>query len=197
MQFSSEIQRKAVEMDGTTEELERTIRELKDRQDIYDCLVRYCHGVDKLDRELVRSAYHDDAIDDHGDFVGPVEGFLDWAFNYHITLQKRTVHAIHTHSCEIDGDVAHCETYWTFTAVNQDAPHQTRATGRYLDRMERRAGRWAIVERICVLTGLDHQTDPDGVAGDAAFVPSRRDGTDPAYMRPLTVDRTRFTQQSA
>jgi hypothetical protein len=37
--------------------------------------------MDRLDRELVRSAYHDDAIDDHAAFVGPVERFLDWAFN--------------------------------------------------------------------------------------------------------------------
>ena len=39
--------------------------------------------MDRLDRELARSAYHDDAIDEHGGFVGPVDGFLDWAFAYH------------------------------------------------------------------------------------------------------------------
>lgn len=175
------------------DDLAAIVRELKDRQDIYDCLVRYCHGVDKFDRELLRSAYHDDAIDDHGDFVGPVDDFIDWAFNYHQTFQKRTMHAIGTHSCELDGDVAHTETYWQFLAVNRQEPHNVMAYGRYLDRFERRAGRWAIVQRFCVLTGLDDAQDPQALAGDAAFVPSRRDKSDPSYMRPLTVDPARLT----
>lgn len=176
------------------EDLVAIVRELKDRQDILDCLVRYCHGIDRLDRDMVRSAYHDDAIDDHGEFVGGVDGFIDWAFNYHTTLQIRTMHAISTHRCELDGDMAHTETYWTFSAVNKDAPHQTRATGRYIDRFERRAGRWGIAQRICVLNGLDHHTDPDGLAGDGAFVASVRDPSDPAYMRPLQVSRERLAR---
>lgn len=61
-------------------DIESLVRELKDRQDIRDCLVRYCRGVDRFDREMVRSAYHPDAMDDHGDFVGGVENFIDWAF---------------------------------------------------------------------------------------------------------------------
>jgi len=177
------------------DELEAIIRELKDRQDIYDCLVRYCHGVDKFDRELVRSAYHDDAIDDHGDFVGPVDDFIDWAFNYHQTFQKRTMHAICTHRCELDGDTAHTETYWQFLSLNREEPHHTSAYGRYIDRFEKRDGRWAIAQRFCVLTGLDGVQDAQALAGDAAFVPSTRDRTDPSYMRPLIVDAARLSSR--
>lgn len=174
-------------------QLEKIVRELKDRQDILDCLMRYCRGVDRFDREAVASAYHPDAIDDHGDYVGGVDGFIDWAFAYHDKYQRRTMHSISNHICELDGDVAHTETYWTFTAVNRDAPHHTRATGRYIDRFERRDGGWAIAARICVLNGLDNQLDPDGVAADANFVATARDRSDPIYQRPLTIDRTRFT----
>ena len=35
-----------------------------DREAITDCLYRYTRGIDRLDRDLVRSAYHDDAVDD-------------------------------------------------------------------------------------------------------------------------------------
>ena len=59
------------------------IRHLIDRQAILDCLTRYCRGVDRFDRELVLSAYHSDAIDDHGAFVGTREEFIDWAFALH------------------------------------------------------------------------------------------------------------------
>src|SRR5882724_2908499 len=45
------------------------LRQLLDRQAILDCLHRYTRGVDRLDRQLLLSAYHADAIDDHGLFV--------------------------------------------------------------------------------------------------------------------------------
>ena len=52
------------------------IQHLIDRQAILDCLTRYGRGVDRFDRELVLSAYHPDAIDDHGAFVGTREEFI-------------------------------------------------------------------------------------------------------------------------
>src|SRR5262249_48937285 len=50
---------------------------LLDRAEILDCIHRYTRGIDRHDRQLVRSAYHDGAIDEHGGFVGPVDDFLD------------------------------------------------------------------------------------------------------------------------
>lgn len=179
------------------DDLAATMRELKDRQEILDCLLRYCRGVDRLDRDAVRSAYHDDAIDDHGEFVGDVEGFIDWAFAYHLRFQERTLHSISNHLCEIDGDTAHSETYWTFLAVNKHAPFQTTCSGRYIDRLERRDGRWGIVRRICVMNALGAELDPQGQAGDVDFWPSTRDRDDPAYMRPLDVDMARLTKKPA
>ncbi len=88
-----------------TDDIAAIVRELKDRQEIFDCLLRYCRGVDRCDREAVRSAYHPDAIDDHGDYVGDVEGFIDWAFDYHTRYQLRTLHSISNHLCELDGDI--------------------------------------------------------------------------------------------
>lgn len=175
-----------------TTNFEAQVRELVDRQEILDCLHRYCRGVDRFDREAVRSAYHEDAVDDHGEYVGDVEGFIDWAFDYHERHQLRTLHALHNHLCEIEGDTAHAETYFTFHSVNREAPHQTSTSGRYIDRLERRDGRWGIVRRICVINALGEAFDPEGKAGDGPFFPSSRDTSDPAYMRPLEIDPERL-----
>ena len=63
--------------------LKQRLQHLLDRQEIYDCLVRYCRGVDRLDSELILSAYHPDAIDDHGMFVGSPQEFANFFINFH------------------------------------------------------------------------------------------------------------------
>lgn len=44
--------------------------EMADREAIRDCLYRYARGVDRCDEELLRSAYWENAMDDHCLFVG-------------------------------------------------------------------------------------------------------------------------------
>jgi SnoaL-like domain len=55
------------------DELRRELRDLRDRQDILDCINSYGRGLDRLDADLIRNAYHADAIDQHGTFVGGVD----------------------------------------------------------------------------------------------------------------------------
>ena len=50
---------------------------LLDRQAIADVLVTYSRAIDRLDRDLLISVYHPDAIDDHGVFIGTREEFAD------------------------------------------------------------------------------------------------------------------------
>jgi hypothetical protein len=52
------------------EDLKSKLRELVDRQEIWAVVLRYSRGIDRLDRELVRSCYWDDAIDDHYAYIG-------------------------------------------------------------------------------------------------------------------------------
>ncbi len=52
--------------------------ELVDRELIRDLVQRYARGVDRRDFELVRSCYHADAIDEHGPYVGGVDGFVEF-----------------------------------------------------------------------------------------------------------------------
>ena len=68
----------------TTEpSFEQKVQELWDREQIRQCLVRYCRGVDRFDRDLILSAFHPDCLDEHGKFVGTPEEFVDWALGQH------------------------------------------------------------------------------------------------------------------
>lgn len=171
-------------------ELRDEVRRLADRADIRDCIERYARGIDRRDRDLLRSAYHDGAIDDHVGFVGDVDDFIDWAFAYHAT-QTRYQHYLLNHTADIDGDSAHAETYYLFTGTDREpANHMTISGGRYVDRLERRDGRWAIAARVCVVEWITESTSAitDDVIGMLSAVQApTKDRTDPSYLRPLTL----------
>jgi hypothetical protein len=168
------------------------LEQLLDRQDILDCLVRFCRGMDRFDRELFLSAFHGDAIIAAGPFVGGPEKLFDWASQLHEQGQSATLHYMLNHTCEIDGDVAHTETYYLFTGRNRDETNWT-AGGRYIDRVERRDGAWRIAFRSNAIewSGMV-PTMPipflDVPDVHRNGVPSRSQD-DPSYRRPLTNSR--------
>lgn len=176
--------------------LRRVVQDLADRQAIRDLMITYCRGVDRFDRALLESVYHPDAIDDHGLIVAGPREFAEWVIAFHGQFQHRTQHIVTNHSCEIDGDTAHAETYWMLAAMNREGPPLSFGGGRYLDRIERREGRWAIAARKCV---IDWGGTPEAMplprealdAFLATGLPSR-DRSDPSYQRPLQIDPTRL-----
>ncbi|MNG25643.1 hypothetical protein D3C85_1152060 [compost metagenome] len=101
------------------------------------------------------------------------------------------------HRCDFDGPTtAHSETYWIFSGLNQLGAPLTLSGGRYLDRFEKREGRWAIAARKCVIewTGaLDSVDMPQAnLEAYAATGRALRDKSDPSYMRPLVIERDKF-----
>jgi hypothetical protein len=174
------------------------LQQLVDRQQIYDCIVRYCSGVDRFDREMLRAVYHDDAMDDHGAFVGTADEFCDWALAYHAKYQHHHKHYVLNHRCELDpnGKTAHTETYWIFSGKNKVGPALTLSGGRYLDRFENRNGKWAIAARKCIIEWIS-DIDETAVPKEAWDVygltgSPLRNKDDPSYMRPLRVTRDKF-----
>ena len=53
---------------------DQAIQELLDKQALHEIAMRYTRAIDRPDRELLLSLYHDDAIDHHGTMFkgGPV-----------------------------------------------------------------------------------------------------------------------------
>jgi ketosteroid isomerase-like protein len=173
-------------MDG---DLETAMRELLDRQAIHQVMLRYARGLDRLDNELARSCYWDDAIEDHGQFVGTPGDFIKYADG--TTLMFEAVqHAILNHFCDLQGDEAFCETYYQFTGVTAGEAPNFVSTGRYVDHFQKRNGEWRIANRVTI---IESQMDVPKSAILANLPPAytedepcqaRRDRTDVSYHRP-------------
>jgi hypothetical protein len=88
-------------------DLERVVAEAAVR----DVHLRYCRGIDRLDWDLVRSAYHPDAVDNHGPYQGDVEGFIAFLHDVLPSAYESTTHFFGQQLVEIDGDVAWHEAY--------------------------------------------------------------------------------------
>jgi hypothetical protein len=188
---------------------ERRLQYLEDREAIRDCLARYSRGVDRLDRELIISAYHPDAIDDHGKFIGSPAELADWVLGMHTSAHIAHQHALLQQSCEVDGATAHTETYFMFIGVNREGPPISISGGRYIDRLERREIGWRILRRLCIRDWalIDHRLNPADLSSltatshllsaevrrfmNAGPAP-RRDHSDPSYQRPLDVSPDRL-----
>ncbi len=125
------------------------MRELVDRDEIRQVMLRYARGLDRLDFELARSCYWDDAIEDHGGYVGRPDDFIRWADSTTLAFES-TQHAILNHFCDLQGNDAYCETYYLFTSKAAVAPHLA-STGRYIDHFQRRNGEWRIANRVCII----------------------------------------------
>lgn len=165
---------------------------LLDRQDILDCLVRFSRGMDRFDRDIFLSAFHPDAVIAAGEFVGGPVPLYEWARKLHEQGQSSTHHNLLNHSCDIDGDVAHAETYYLFVGRNRDETNWI-AGGRYIDRLERRDGSWRIALRTNAVewSGLvptlpiPFAEVPDIHLNGAPA----RSKEDPSYGRPLINKR--------
>ena len=152
----------------------------------------YCRAVDRRDLALLRSLYHDDAIDDHGAmFCGSPDDYIAWLPSM-LERWEATLHLIANMVFVIDGDEAEGEL--VVIASHRTPPPDSRelvATGRYLDRYKRRDGVWRFFRRSLVLDWGD--AAPISAASLRPPHPGtevgRPDRTDPSYLRLLMFAR--------
>ncbi len=168
--------------------------QLLDRQDIFDCLQRISRAIDRFDKALFLSGYHPDAVIDAGSLVGHPDEVYDHGAELHEHGQSSTLHHLLNHSCDIDGDLAHGETYFLYTGVNRDGSNWA-AGGRYIDRLERRDGEWRVAFRYTLIEwsgAIPTSRVPlfENVADLHANGAPSRDRGDPSYRRPLTNRRS-------
>jgi len=173
---------------------------LQDRNQIQDCLLRYVRGVDRRNWELVRSAYHVDAYDDHGDYKGGVDGLIDSLARRHATIEQ-SIHLVSNIRIEFGGpDTALLEAAFTThqrlnpeagdarLAYLQDMPIaadqavQSEVIGRYIDLMTRREGVWRIAQRTVVIEVVRGHVTPRGGGLHGHWTVARRDGEDPVEV---------------
>ena len=112
-------QREVGDLRETVERLQAEVTELRDRQEILACLHRYAKGLDRRDWDLYASAYHEDAIDQHGDFIGPPDKLVEYVSRL-MGDWDYSVHFLDLNNLEIEGDEAHSECYVLFTQRRVD-----------------------------------------------------------------------------
>lgn len=156
-----------------------------DKEAIKEVHIRYCRGIDRMDLELVRSCYHPDAIDDHGEFVGGPDAFIDYC-RAGIPTFEHTAHFTGNQYVEVEGDTAWAEhyarCYHRIAATPERPAYDQLANARYVDRFERRDGEWKILKRTiivdtCSSMELGEQWSPP------ELLRGRRDRSDPSYER--------------
>jgi hypothetical protein len=175
------------------EELRRDIRYLLDRQAILDCISRHARGHDRHDVEMLAAAYHPDGVDEHGYAINSGPNYPEWANAVHSAGSSLHLHNITTHICEIDADVAHCESYVIVGLLNKDGKTARLINGRYIDRLERRDGQWKIALRrstVDVLISGDASILKAPLFTEQGYIKGMQDKRDLCYQRPLVLDET-------
>ncbi|MCW1428739.1 nuclear transport factor 2 family protein [Novosphingobium sp. JCM 18896] len=159
---------------------ESEIRALLDKQAIHEALYAYCRSVDRLDHALGHAVFHEDSHADYGEGVyqGPGRGAIDTIIKQHDGLTSHS-HQVSNVLIALDGDRAGSEAYMTGTMrMQRDGKEfQIFVRARYLDRWEKRDGRWGIVERAIA---YDHDEVREVTAMRGTHN-STRDTSDPSY----------------
>jgi hypothetical protein len=173
------------------ESLAKEVGLLRDRQEISDCIHRYARGVDRHDEELLTSVYHADAIDEHGLAINAGPSFAEWLNGLHDKYFRVHQHHMTSQNCELDGDVAHCETYVLYGLETLDRKHFWFGGGRYVDRLEKRDAVWKIAHRRTMIDWMI-DADPSIYHSDAfqawKYPAGKLNRDDDSYHRPVQLN---------
>jgi hypothetical protein len=173
--------------------IHRILRDLDDRRQIHDAIMRYCRGIDRRDGETLFSAYHEDAVDNHTGTEVPVAVLNPQMLRTLAESFGVTAHNITNEYVEfLGGDRARSEAY--FMAIHRITHEQKLfdwlLAGRYLDEHERRNGRWRIVARRVVYdwerideVNAKPQGFPFSIYSDSLH--GRPDRADPSFKWPV------------
>ena len=164
-------------------DLEAEVRDLAARRDIADAAARYMRGLDRLEPELQRSAFHDDAVVDCGLMKGSADEFVAFAQGF-LADMNATHHLLGQSRIAVDGDGATGEWYfqaWHSVSSEDGGVRDLFISGRYLDTYACRDGEWRIVNRMLVTDWV--KDDPgtlDFFAANPGAPRGGRAGTDPS-----------------
>lgn len=152
--------------------------------EIQRVLATYARAVDRQDWALLRTAFHPDAHDDHGPYRGDVDGLVDFLRGEFARLESSTHMVGQVWCAHHDVDTVSAET--AATAVHRHVRRDGSLVDltfavRYLDRFERRGGRWAIARRLVVVDRSRIDPVRGGADLASAFVRGRTDERDPSH----------------
>jgi len=135
----------------TQDELAANLRNLIDKEAIPYLISKYARACDRADRPMQRTCYHPGTVNNHGLYNGLAEDFIEIGHASLAQWAECTTHHLGSSLIEVDGDIESAETY-VRGMMRGALPGQTEradvtVAGRYVDRFERRDGKWFIAER--------------------------------------------------
>ncbi|MBG00887.1 MAG: hypothetical protein CL470_01300 [Acidimicrobiaceae bacterium] len=162
---------------------------LNDKEEIRDVLMRYGRGVDRLDKELIKSCYHEDSLDDHGHWKGNGHDFAEFIVD---SLRERSHHTTHAvanvlieiNSSDPDKAISEASSLAYLRRTGEDGTEWLDFfSGRYIDKFEYRDSTWKISHRVIVhdwsvSTPLDQNAFPLPMDN---FIQGARDKSDLIY----------------
>ena len=124
------------------------LKALLERDKIRECIVRLARGEDRRNAELISASYWSDSTTDYGVFVGSFDKYLAWVVPGSPAIPV-TQHVLGQSTIDLKGDTALVETHViSYHRVNMGKEERdTVIGGRYLDRLDKRAGEWRIAQR--------------------------------------------------
>jgi len=184
------------------------LQQLLDQQACAQVMMTYCRAIDHCDEALLRSLFHADAYHRHG-FEGPSSDpsrpsqlgkpgdFVAFALGV-LATHTHTHHQLGNIFIEVEADGVRAYTEAYFTAYHRmrakgdpqaaanayDTQMDFWVGGRYMDRMEKRAGVWKIAYRV----GMTDWTRIEPPASQGYFdtptdLRTRQDRHDTLYRR--------------
>jgi hypothetical protein len=183
----------------------RLLRELLEKERIRDVLYRYIRGVDRFDKALIRSAFHPDATDQHGDRSFTISELIDWMGGRQSSVEQ-SMHLVGNILIELYGDNALVESHGFAhhryapgaseshageIADTDGLPTRVVTVYRYVDKFQRREGEWRIRHRTVVLEDTWPLVLRAPLPSASLWSLAKRDASD-----PLWVARAEFLEYS-
>ena len=128
--------------------MDQALQMLLDKQAISELSCRYMRGLDRLDADLLRSVFWEDAFCEYGFMNGGAGDFIDFAISA-LCDHESNQHMIGNTLIEVEGDEAFGEVYFhAYHKVKSESGFDDLiVAGRYLDRYESRDGVWKMAYR--------------------------------------------------
>jgi len=129
-----------------------TVEELIDRENIRDLVYSYCRAIDRADMALLRSLVWPEARFEYGIFSGSAFDFADFAEQF-LAASGPTHHNVTNSLIELHGERARAESYciaYHGDIKSDEGLIDLIVQVRYIDRFEKRSGRWKFAHRMVV-----------------------------------------------
>lgn len=171
--------------------MQEKLQELLDKQEITEVIYLHARSLDRMDGDLMKSTYWEDAIEEHQDPIYPDLFFYNDNAHAFVALAmegfkalKTTQHRISNIVIEVNGNTATAECYvWAYHVHEEDGVDKEGILGgRHYYKFERRNNQWKIAHRLTVFDWNQNQ-DASAIWSEKFEdkYTGKRDKTDASY----------------